>query len=103
MELVACHKGIWHYSKKFGLCQMIDCSTKIKCSNSSSLYRHMRSVHSIDVLHSTNIAALKPAAVANIVPNYFERKETFEKYMSRLVSNTKIPYGRHTTPELHEI
>lgn len=35
--------------------------------------------------------------------NYYGRKQPFEEYMSRLVVKTKIPYIRHTTPELHEI
>lgn len=104
--------GIWHYFKKdhfdkhFAICQYDNCLSRLKLANSgtSSLYRQMRSIHLLEVLNSTEVAALKPTPPApNIMRNYFKRKEPFEEYMSRLVVKTKIPYVQHTTPELHEI
>lgn len=60
--------SIWHYfikdylDKHFAICQFDNCFLRLKLANSgtSSLYRHIRSKHLIEVLSSTEVAVLKP-------------------------------------------
>lgn len=82
-------------------CKVPKCGTELKISNrgTTSLHRHL-SLLGITIKKITCTSQINPQST---IDQFFGRKESLDGYMARLVEKAKIPYVRHTAPELHEI